>query len=103
GRRHTRSYGDWSSDVCSSDLAVPLVIVVGISSKEGGVNKAVPGGAQFGHKAVSAGAVLVQAIAVVGGERGLERVCRHREVRRTRSEEHMSELQSPYDLVCRLL
>src|SRR5207248_4218799 len=20
GRRHTRSYGDWSSDVCSSDL-----------------------------------------------------------------------------------
>src|SRR5437867_4687541 len=21
GRRHTRSYGDWSSDVCSSDLA----------------------------------------------------------------------------------
>src|SRR5207248_5734961 len=21
-RRHTRSYGDWSSDVCSSDLAV---------------------------------------------------------------------------------
>src|SRR5207248_7699403 len=22
-RRHTRSYGDWSSDVCSSDLALP--------------------------------------------------------------------------------
>src|SRR5207248_8179932 len=22
-RRHTRSYGDWSSDVCSSDLAKP--------------------------------------------------------------------------------
>src|SRR5207248_7557198 len=22
-RRHTRSYGDWSSDVCSSDLQVP--------------------------------------------------------------------------------
>src|SRR5207248_7141810 len=22
-RRHTRSYGDWSSDVCSSDLGVP--------------------------------------------------------------------------------
>src|SRR5207248_6621200 len=21
-RRHTRSYGDWSSDVCSSDLAI---------------------------------------------------------------------------------
>src|SRR5207248_6518515 len=23
GRRHTRSYGDWSSDVCSSDLVLP--------------------------------------------------------------------------------
>src|SRR5437867_9535868 len=23
-RRHTRSYGDWSSDVCSSDLIVDL-------------------------------------------------------------------------------
>src|SRR5207248_5777147 len=22
-RRHTRSYGDWSSDVCSSDLLLP--------------------------------------------------------------------------------
>src|SRR5437867_13411553 len=22
-RRHTRSYGDWSSDVCSSDLGAP--------------------------------------------------------------------------------
>src|SRR5207248_9805272 len=34
--------------------------------------------------------------AVVGGERHLEAV-------RRRSEEHTSELQSPYDLVCRLL
>src|SRR5207248_3811120 len=25
-RRHTRSYGDWSSDVCSSDLARPSSI-----------------------------------------------------------------------------
>src|SRR5207248_7604171 len=24
-RRHTRSYGDWSSDVCSSDLGVAAV------------------------------------------------------------------------------
>src|SRR5437867_10067837 len=24
-RRHTRSYGDWSSDVCSSDLTVALL------------------------------------------------------------------------------
>src|SRR5207248_2659715 len=27
-RRHTRSYGDWSSDVCSSDLSVAGRIVV---------------------------------------------------------------------------
>src|SRR5437867_8209325 len=26
-RRHTRSYGDWSSDVCSSDLHLNIVIV----------------------------------------------------------------------------
>src|SRR5207248_6179635 len=25
-RRHTRSYGDWSSDVCSSDLALNATI-----------------------------------------------------------------------------
>src|SRR5207248_7448199 len=29
-RRHTRSYGDWSSDVCSSDLPVPAQIVIEI-------------------------------------------------------------------------
>src|SRR5207248_5904456 len=28
-RRHTRSYGDWSSDVCSSDLAPPTQESVG--------------------------------------------------------------------------
>src|SRR5207248_8762186 len=29
-RRHTRSYGDWSSDVCSSDLSyiMPLIFIV---------------------------------------------------------------------------
>src|SRR5207248_4136667 len=25
-RRHTRSYGDWSSDVCSSDLPLPILM-----------------------------------------------------------------------------
>src|SRR5207248_5727541 len=32
-RRHTRSYGDWSSDVCSSDLLSPwllLLLIAGI-------------------------------------------------------------------------
>src|SRR5437867_9076632 len=27
-RRHTRSYGDWSSDVCSSDLGVTYTALV---------------------------------------------------------------------------
>src|SRR5699024_11492263 len=29
-RRHTRSKRDWSSDVCSSDLSVPLIYLVGL-------------------------------------------------------------------------
>src|SRR5207248_8403392 len=27
-RRHTRSYGDWSSDVCSSDLAAAVAEIL---------------------------------------------------------------------------
>src|SRR5207248_5667773 len=30
-RRHTRSYGDWSSDVCSSDLEIERAHVLGVS------------------------------------------------------------------------
>src|SRR5207248_3790308 len=30
-RRHTRSYGDWSSDVCSSDLPTPIPAVFNLS------------------------------------------------------------------------
>src|SRR5256885_3592748 len=60
-RRHTRLQGDWSSDVCSSDL----------------------------HH----GAVPAQ-----------DHPCRGpRQPHRDRSEEHTSELQSPCNLVCRLL
>src|SRR5256885_13181039 len=63
-RRHTRLQGDWSSDVCSSDLR---------------------GGAR---------------------DRRALRPARHPrpgDRRRLRSEEHTSELQSPCNLVCRLL
>src|SRR5207248_8921333 len=31
-RRHTRSYGDWSSDVCSSDLFVVCTVLFNTSS-----------------------------------------------------------------------
>src|SRR5256885_8124235 len=64
-RRHTRLQGDWSSDVCSSDLA-PF-----------------QASAPQRHRA---------------------RHCRRQKKSRLcRSEEHTSELQSPCNLVCRLL
>src|SRR3712207_7661279 len=34
-RRHTRYWRDWSSDVCSSDLDVPIVVAVNKVDKEG--------------------------------------------------------------------
>src|ERR1039457_7337798 len=58
-RRHTRLQGDWSSDVCSSDLL-------------GGCDRRGRREARYGHSTY-------------------------------RSEEHTSELQSPCNLVCRLL
>src|SRR5207248_5723289 len=33
-RRHTRSYGDWSSDVCSSDLGIDVSAVLKPVSKD---------------------------------------------------------------------
>src|ERR1039457_7470009 len=59
-RRHTRLQGDWSSDVCSSDLTPPRCLM-------GHNGDRLPAG------------------------------------RFPRSEEHTSELQSPCNLVCRLL
>src|SRR5256885_7720113 len=78
-RRHTRLQGDWSSDVCSSDLPPE----------------------HRGNRH--------------GGRQGLQRPAgradpahrrrHHLQQRRQagRSEEHTSELQSPCNLVCRLL
>src|ERR1039457_7530926 len=60
-RRHTRLQGDWSSDVCSSDL----------------------------NRAPMSGMWLMIGIRVM--------------ISVSRSEEHTSELQSPCNLVCRLL
>src|SRR5688500_19698383 len=61
-RRHTRLQGDWSSDVCSSDLC-------------------------RGH----------------GTAQPSLRFCLRGKDVKERSEEHTSELQSPCNLVCRLL
>src|SRR5256885_6963129 len=74
-RRHTRLQGDWSSDVCSSDLPRRV------------------------HPAA--------ARAARGEWRGRDRRRaggpRSARERARRSEEHTSELQSPCNLVCRLL
>src|SRR5207248_5597445 len=96
-RRHTRSYGDWSSDVCSSDLEPDVLHIVRV--------RAVALAAATGNAVV----VLASAdsrSAAVAGRVGLRRnKPAGVDVRGVagRSEEHTSELQSPYDLVCRLL
>src|SRR5256885_12292941 len=70
-RRHTRLQGDWSSDVCSSDLPCPSACP---RSRSRGV--------------------------AVGGRYRLPHC---QPLHPDRSEEHTSELQSPCNLVCRLL
>src|ERR1022692_5069041 len=68
-RRHTRLQGDWSSDVCSSDLF------------------------QRNANDKSMNTTLMK-----NGPETKQSV-----IERYRSEEHTSELQSPCNLVCRLL
>src|SRR2546426_6902647 len=74
-RRHTRLQGDWSSDVCSSDLTTgtPAAMHAWITRAPGSLMPGVP-------------ASLTSAMDWPA-----------------RSEEHTSELQSPCNLVCRLL
>src|ERR1022692_4999323 len=73
-RRHTRLQGDWSSDVCSSDLS---------GSAPASARLCAPGGARI--------------LACRSSLRNCARPAGNR------SEEHTSELQSPCNLVCRLL
>src|SRR5207247_5719785 len=96
-RRHTRSTRDWSSDVCSSDLAagytlttlyeiVPLkrarsVVHTQMQSAAGELSELLlTAKLQLNTRGNDAAVGLIQ-----------------------RSEEHTSELQSRVDLVCRLL
>src|SRR5699024_11700875 len=90
-RRHTRSKRDWSSDVCSSDL--------------GGGGRDMQVNGQFQPTIVAfccnwcsyAGADL-------SGTNRLQYPANVKIIRiPCRSEEHTSELQSRFDLVCRLL
>src|SRR5574337_1476863 len=85
-RRHTILSGDWSSDVCSSDL---------------------PEVRPEGREPLPDKAGESTLLSRSGGEKGLrgggarKPQCSSRG--RPRSEEHTSELQSPLNLVCRLL
>src|SRR5258707_2189101 len=87
-RRHTRYWRDWSSDVCSSDLAQRL----------GNAGR----GARDQHAAHHAGVGGAQRI---GGLHQVLARAAHGDGhhQRDRSEEHTSELQSRQYLVCRLL
>src|SRR3989454_2142247 len=99
-RRHTRLQGDWSSDVCSSDL---LVGKYGEGNPVGFFrdflqNTVIPHSqlfaqlTAFGEVAVGLGLTAGLLTTLAAGIGLL-----------LRSEEHTSELQSPCNLVCRLL
>src|SRR3989454_9031257 len=87
-RRHTRLQGDWSSDVCSSDLGdgwhatskSPAELAASLDRLRAMADAA---RRPFETIALSIRVALRHAL--------------------TRSEEHTSELQSPCNLVCRLL
>src|SRR5256885_10620150 len=89
-RRHTRLQGDWSSDVCSSDLLTiaraPFYRVL-IELLRNAFQAALPDQR------------LTIEMVVRRDEANRITLC----VRDSRSEEHSSELQSPCNLVCRLL
>src|SRR2546426_8965127 len=92
-RRHTRLQGDWSSDVCSYDLAarppsdVPRLPRCAIS----------PSRAPSSARSLS----LDHPVRPIRPPNRVE--SRSDAERPSRSEEHTSELQSPCNLVCRLL
>src|SRR5699024_12096684 len=80
-RRHTRSKRDWSSDVCSSDLPVVWDFAL--------VSRYLPNKISVIIMALASKYRCGCSTAPV--------------IHKYRSEEHTSELQSRFDLVCRLL
>src|SRR5207248_4111485 len=82
-RRHTRSYGDWSSDVCSSDLVSAADIVIPAESEVRQVARDIrlPAQLAYGSRVLDAlGDVVDRQIEVaVELHRGILRNCwRHR-------------------------
>src|SRR5256885_12636618 len=111
-RRHTRLQGDWSSDVCSSDLQchTPAPAAPGTGSivcdATGGfpmpVNQQILLDNRPEGEAVESNFRLVSTETPALAE-GQVLVRHHYLSLDPRSEEHTSELQSPCNLVCRLL
>src|SRR5207248_7841136 len=100
-RRHTRSYGDWSSDVCSSDLTTSRASprCWPRSRPTARRQPTRPTRTPPRHALRRTWTYPDPATASTSTDRG----CLTSTTAGTRSEEHTSELQSPYDLVCRLL
>src|SRR5699024_11896915 len=97
-RRHTRSKRDWSSDVCSSDLGAASIAIATHSSRPYGPasrpSPVVTPLRSVELRVFGAAALELEEVRVAG---------QHRRAVEDRSEEHTSELQSRFDLVCRLL
>src|SRR5256885_3423629 len=89
-RRHTRLQGDWSSDVCSSDLS-------GLH-RLGSPPHPLRHERREQYRCLECGRRHHRRHSLWPGRNAL---CHRRE--QDRSEEHTSELQSPCNLVCRLL
>src|SRR5437879_8365410 len=90
-RRHTRYIGDWSSDVCSSDLKTPQAEEIKQRAAEAGAQAGKNDFAQANKLLDAVESLLKKAPAAPAAPPP------------PRSEEHTSELQSPMYLVCRLL
>src|SRR5256885_8545756 len=93
-RRHTRLQGDWSSDVCSSDLCD-----CGRHGAAGHHLRA----SRPRRTGKTAGAFTAAGCPVIPLPPKARQFYSMGSLRQERSEEHTSELQSPCNLVCRLL
>src|SRR5256885_7593079 len=94
-RRHTRLQGDWSSDVCSSDLGLKGIIAFSVNWSGATGHIALWNGVHYREPGYDNYSTYTNpdnpSIKTSLGEFW------------ERSEEHTSELQSPCNLVCRLL
>src|SRR5256885_3977939 len=101
-RRHTRLQGDWSSDVCSSDLLEAFLArpQTPVQYRERARVRQALIEHRTGRRAEAEGAWTAMAESGSDPEVLADIVL---DCAEARSEEHTSELQSPCNLVCRLL